>query len=79
MRTIQGATIEHWMDKRIREHKSINDPTNLIRISASDIIKLIDYKNSLLGTTKSILEESKDYEEREKVAELWQVPSETLS
>ncbi len=70
MRTIQGATIEHWMDKRIREHKSINDPTNLIRISASDIIKLIDYKNSLLGTTKSILEESKDYEEREKVAEL---------
>ena len=79
MRTIQGATIEHWMDKRIREHKSINDPTNLIRISASDIIKLIDYKNSLLGTTKSILEESKDYEEREKVAELWQVPSEILS
>lgn len=61
---IQGAVTEHWMVKRLRQHKPINDPTNLIRISAVDILKLVEYKNQLLGTKRSVLEESQESDQR---------------
>lgn len=55
---IQGATTEHWMDKRLRLHKPINYPTNLIRISAHDILILHQYKNELLGESKNLVDAS---------------------
>lgn len=55
---IIGATTEHWMDKRLRLHKPINYPTNLIRISAEDLLTLHQYKNELLGYSKSMVDAS---------------------
>ena len=62
MRTndINGAVTEHWMDKRLRQHKPINYPTNLIRISAPDLLILHQYKNELLGESKSLVDASED-------------------
>lgn len=57
---VQGAITEHWLDKRIREHKSTNLVGNLIRISAKDLLTLHQYKQSLMGTNRSISEESEE-------------------
>lgn len=53
---IRGAVTEHWMVKRLRENKSINDPTNVPRISAQTLVKLNDLRNSLLGSNYSVRE-----------------------
>lgn len=66
---IIGATTEHWMDRRIRLKKPISLPGNLIRISAEDMLKLQEYKNSLLGVNKSLIQASE--ESKEKLKDIW--------
>lgn len=61
---IQGAVTEHWLDKRLRLNKAVNDPTNLIRIKAKDLLTLHNHKQDLLGTRRSLLEESEEAERR---------------
>lgn len=65
IRHVTGGVIEHWMDKSIREHKPINYEGNLIRISAVDLLTLIEYKNKLLGVKRTLLEEQEEYTRRE--------------
>lgn len=55
---IIGAVTEHWMTKRLRQHQPINDPSNVIRISAKSILLLHNEKMKQLGTSRSLHEES---------------------
>jgi hypothetical protein len=63
---LQGVTTEHWMDRRLRENKPINYPTNLIRISAKDIVTLVEHKNQMLGVRRSLLQESEEHDRRSR-------------
>lgn len=57
-REVVGVVIEHWMVKRLREHKPINLDGNVPRMSAETAIKLNDLRNKLLGTNYSLYEAS---------------------
>lgn len=66
MKELKGATVEHWMIARQRQNKPINDPTNLIRISAKDFLILIKYKNEMLDIKRTLKQESDEFEEKQK-------------
>ncbi len=55
---------EHWLTKRLREHKPINDVENYPRISAITMLKLIQWRNSMLGIKRSLHEEQLIFEEK---------------
>ena len=57
---IIGATTEHWMDKRLREHKPINCEGNLIRMSAAVLLMLHNEKMRLLGQHQTLSEASEE-------------------
>ena len=58
---IVGARIEHWMDKRIRLKQPIDDPTNIIRISATALLKMNEERNRLVGKRQSLFEASQEH------------------
>jgi hypothetical protein len=55
-REVIGAVTEHWVDKRLREGKSINLVDHFPRISAETLLKMNDLRNELLGTKYSVRE-----------------------
>lgn len=63
---VVGAVTEHWMDKRMRLHLPINDESNVPRISAETLVKLNDYRNSMLGTDYTLYEVDRMAGETEK-------------
>lgn len=70
---VQGAVTEHWMDKRLRQNKPIDDPSNVPRISADTLVKMLDLRNSLLGSKYTMQEwmeqlrtHTADYREHKK-------------
>lgn len=56
LKEVQGAVTEHWMDRRLRLHQPINLPDNVIRITATALVKMNEYRNKLLGTDISLHE-----------------------
>lgn len=55
----------HWLDQiRLGYRKPTQDFINKPRISAEDILKLIKWKNEMLGIKRSLHEESIIAEER---------------
>ncbi len=59
-----GAITEHWMLKRMRQHKSVNDPSNVIRIPAESLLKLHELKNRLVGDNLTLFEENEIHKEK---------------
>jgi hypothetical protein len=57
------SIICHWL-QRPYSSPNLKGIYNRIRVSAEDIAKLVTLKNSLLGTNKSVLEESLIAEEK---------------
>lgn len=53
---IRGVVLEHWVDKALRLHQSINLEGHHPRISASTLVKLNNLKNRLQGTNYSLHE-----------------------
>lgn len=58
--------IESWIDKRLRLGLPINTAENLIRINAQALLTMHNYKMELLGSRKTLAEESEEAEERRK-------------
>lgn len=62
LKVLQGIETEHWLDKRIREHKPINCPGNYIRIPAAAWIEFQKIRNKASGKRMSLYEASREYE-----------------
>lgn len=58
------AGIKHWLEDPSRERKFEHEHINMPRISATNMLKLIQLKNSMLGIKRSLYEESVISEER---------------
>lgn len=63
IRILQGACVEHWLDKRIREHKSTSCSGNYIKIPAEAWVKFQELKNKYLGKKQSLAEANRKYME----------------
>ena len=50
--------VVHWLDDPNRQRKPGHEHVNKIRISADAMLKLVRLKNKLLGTNRSVYEES---------------------
>lgn len=62
IKILQGACVEHWMDKRIREGKSIALPGNYIRIPAKAFIEFQKLKNETSHSKQSLYEANREWE-----------------
>ncbi len=63
MRTISGAIVEHWIDRRKREGKSIACQGNYIRISADALVKFQEIRNKGQKKKLSLIEQQRRWEE----------------
>lgn len=63
---IKEYMTENWLTKALREHRPLNlaGHINRPRISAETILKMVTYKNNLLGIKRSLHEESLISEEK---------------
>lgn len=52
---------EYWMDKRLREKKSIACEGNYIRILADVLVKLQEFKNRSRGKKQSLYEANLEF------------------
>lgn len=52
---------EHWMDRRIREGKSIILEGNFIRIPAKAFVEFQKIKNKSSGKNQSLFEANQEY------------------
>lgn len=66
MKILTGATVEHWLDKRIREHKPIACPGNYIRIPANVIVKFQEIRNYGRKKKLSLIEQQRQWEEEHR-------------
>ena len=64
LRILQGACVEHWMDKRRREHKPIECTGNYIRIPAKAWVVFQEFKNKHSGKRQTLAEANKEFEGR---------------
>lgn len=62
MRAIQGAVVEHWLDKRIRERKPINCRGNYIRIPAKALVLFQEIRNKGQNQKLSLIEQQRQWE-----------------
>lgn len=63
IRVLQGAQVEHWLDRYKREHRNINLPGNYIRIPAKAWIVFQEIRNKAGGKRKTLFEQNKEFEE----------------
>lgn len=64
LKILHGAQTEHWLDKRLRQHRPISCPGNYIKIPAKAWVKFQEIRNKASGKRKSIYEQNKEYEGR---------------
>lgn len=76
---VQGAVIQHWLDKRIKEGKPTKLEGNVPRVSPETLIKLNDARNEMLGSNLSIREwmsqiadDDPDYRDKRKPSRRFQ-------
>lgn len=62
MKVLTGATVEHWLDKRIREHKPIACEGNYIRIPADALVKFQELRNKGQKKKLSLIEQQRQWE-----------------
>lgn len=62
MKVLTGATVEHWLDKRKREHKPIACEGNYIRIPAKAWVEFQKLKNKCSGKRMTLAEANKEFE-----------------
>lgn len=62
MKILTGAIVEHWMDKRRREHKSIICRGNYIRVPAEMFVKFQEIRNKGKKKKLSLIEQQRKWE-----------------
>lgn len=63
LRVLQGAEVEHWMDKRIREHQSLACRGNYIKIPAKAWVVFQEFKNKHSGKRQTLAEANREFME----------------
>lgn len=66
MKILAGAVVEHWLDRRKREHKPISCPGNYIRIPADVIVRFQAIRNQGAKKKLSLIEQQRQWEEEHR-------------
>lgn len=61
--------VEHWLDTALREHRllNLNGHQNFVRVSADTIYKLNSLKQRLMGTNRTVYEQSVVEQEQDRL------------